>query len=131
MAYWFTLYVCERVAADDIDSVVLIREPEGCARELIPPRRLLRLVRFIIKASPGDVHPHPSLGVGHGYVGHLERPAERPVGAVDKTAVEAEAFVDRALIADPEWVRDVDFAASRFAACGLVRRRDVGGGGCG
>jgi len=76
---------------------------------------------------PRDAHLHPSFGVGHGNLGHLERPIVRPLCAVDDGAVEVKTVVDGALIADAEGVRDVDVAAPRFASW-PVRRRVVGCG---
>ena len=91
--------------------------------------------RVLIMALPRDVHLRPSFGIGYGDVGQLERAMERPVGAVDATgAGEVEAMVEGALVADAEWVRDVDVAAPRFASSWppvRLRRHLVVGSGSG
>jgi hypothetical protein len=67
-------------------------------------------------ALPRDVQLRPNFAFGYGDVGQLERPVERPVGAVGETgAGEVEAMVEGALVADAERVRDVDVAAPRLA----------------
>lgn len=91
------------------------------------PYFFIHLAHSIVIALPRDVHLHPSFGVVDGDLGHLERPRQRPLGAIDQIAADGEAAVDGALIADAERVRDVDAAATRFATW-AVRRRDVGCG---
>jgi len=120
--YIFTSDIGERVAADDDNFVILVREPEWRFCEIYCPRVPV-WIHVVIKALPTDVQLHPCFGVGDGDIDHLERPRERPVVAVDAVAVETEAMVDGALIADAERVWDVDVAAPRQAVCWPAERQ--------
>lgn len=106
VTYWLALHICERVAAHDEDFVVHVREPESCVCEILIPHHLARGST----TPPRDGYLHPSFGVGHGDLGHLERPLERLVGAVDIGAVHLEDGAEGTLVADAKWVRDVDVA---------------------